>query len=661
MNTIRILAVSHAANSYLFGSERSFKDACRALCSAGADVFICLPSNINTGYREDLGGTGHVVALATIDSWSNGSNLNRRAINDFSFLIWKYDIDCVYANTILTRSSCYAGKLLSRTVITHVREMVDEDASIQEKIGLSASEILHDIDYRSTFVVANSTATASMLRKHIEADKVFVAANGIDTSSFASLEGPNGGSIRVGIVSSNSRKKGIADFIKIAQWCHRHSVDVDFYIIGPINERIRSIQERVISGELSPRINVVGYIQKSIEAIGHLDILLSLSAFGESFGRSVAEAMAASRIVIAYSSGAIPDLIDDGVSGFLVEPGDFRQVARIIKNIVSAPSSFDSIRSMARDKVSRDHDIEIFNKSMCQLVSMVQRPKSISALSRRISIIITVHDAFEHFNNCISSVLTTIDKDCVRVIVVDDASKDPRVQQLITEFDPSVVQSIHIRQNVGYTSAVNVGVAAASTDDIILLNSDTVVTRGWLEGLVAAAYSQEAVGTVTSISNNAGAFSFPFTPVNLLEVAPRDLVAFSDAVLEALGQEQLVEVPTGSGFCMFIKRALINQIGLMNNESFPRGYGEENDFCQRAIKHGWKNVISPWSFVFHERSASFGADRTHLTKQGLSILQALHPNYLTEVKIAFNQSTLRRWSEKAHVATRNIMLKRPLG
>src|SRR5690606_27338712 len=75
-------------------------------------------------------------------------------------------------------------------------------------------------------------------------------------------------------------------------------------------------------------------------------------------------------------------------------------------------------------------------------------------------------------------------------------------------------------------------------------------------------------------------------------------------------------VPTGNGFCMYIRRTALKDVGLLDAEAFPRGYGEENDFCMRALRSGWRNIIDDRTYVFHERNKSFGSEKESLIKQG---------------------------------------------
>ena len=87
------------------------------------------------------------------------------------------------------------------------------------------------------------------------------------------------------------------------------------------------------------------------------------------------------------------------------------------------------------------------------------------------------------------------------------------------------------------------------------------------------------------------------------------------------------EGPTGNGFCMLFKRAVLDEIGAFDAEGFPRGYGEENDFCMRARAAGWTHLVDDSTYVLHERSASFGEERAALAKAGQQVLEQRWPEY----------------------------------
>jgi glycosyltransferase involved in cell wall biosynthesis len=86
-------------------------------------------------------------------------------------------------------------------------------------------------------------------------------------------------------------------------------------------------------------------------------------------------------------------------------------------------------------------------------------------------------------------------------------------------------------------------------------------------------------------------------------------------------------VPTGNGFCLYIRRDCLEATGGLDEAAFPRGYGEENDFCMRAGRIGWRHLIDDRTIVFHARSASFGAEKARLLDNARDVLAERYPEY----------------------------------
>ncbi|MGM1054155.1 MAG: glycosyltransferase [Pseudomonadota bacterium] len=245
--------------------------------------------------------------------------------------------------------------------------------------------------------------------------------------------------------------------------------------------------------------------------------------------------------------------------------------------------------------------------------------------SYAVAVVIPVYNAPIELRACLNSVLRC-SQEGMRVIVINDASSDPQVEDVFREFDRNLGFEFYSNeQNLGFTRTVNKGFSIAGRSDVLLLNSDTVVTPGWVRRLRLAAYSEPRVGTATPLSNNAGAFSVP-TVGEKNEVPPQGLEAFSRAIAQS-SLRLYPKVPTGNGFCMYIRRDCLDEIGGFDADAFPRGYGEENDFCMRAGYKGWFHIIDDATYIYHERSASFGNEKTELIKAGRSVLDERYPDY----------------------------------
>jgi GT2 family glycosyltransferase len=247
------------------------------------------------------------------------------------------------------------------------------------------------------------------------------------------------------------------------------------------------------------------------------------------------------------------------------------------------------------------------------------------------AIVVPIYNSPALVQRCITAVLRwTNGAACL--ILIDDASSDAQINTLLAGYEgrPDVIVQRNA-QNLGYTRSTNLGIELAGDADVVLLNSDTEVGPRWLDGLRQAAYSDDSIGTVTAVSDNAGAFSVPELEQACPIPSRWSLPMTQRAILQNAGG-CLPELPTGNGFCMFVKRAMLDRVGVLDAAAFPSGYGEENDLCQRAEHAGFRHVIAGNVFVHHERSASFGeARRAALGAQGMQVLRSRYPDYEAKV------------------------------
>ena len=165
-----------------------------------------------------------------------------------------------------------------------------------------------------------------------------------------------------------------------------------------------------------------------------------------------------------------------------------------------------------------------------------------------------------------------------------------------------------------------------ATRDVVLLNSDTLVPPGWLSSLREAAYSAADIGSATPFSNAATILSYPSVdePNEMPDL--RETIHI-DALSHVANAGQLVDIPTAIAFCTYVKRDCLNATGLLREDIFAQGYGEENDFCIRARHLGWRHVGVPSMFVAHVGGSSFGSEKQHLIERNLRTLNQLHPGY----------------------------------
>jgi GT2 family glycosyltransferase len=246
-------------------------------------------------------------------------------------------------------------------------------------------------------------------------------------------------------------------------------------------------------------------------------------------------------------------------------------------------------------------------------------------VTRAVEIILPVFNAAIDLRRCLDALLDRLPQDAT-VQVVDDASTEPDIHTLLRTHALCGIDRVRLFRNVrnlGFVRSVNAAMSR-TTADVVLLNSDTIVTHGWLERILACAHSDPAIATITPFSNNAEICSLPeFCRAN---PAPSDPETFARAAVRA-GPPVYPDLPTGVGFCMFIRRKAWESVGEFDAVSFGRGYGEENDWCFRAMARGWRNVLCDDAYVVHVGGKSFAETRHRPGGGQLERLLALHPHY----------------------------------
>ncbi len=215
----------------------------------------------------------------------------------------------------------------------------------------------------------------------------------------------------------------------------------------------------------------------------------------------------------------------------------------------------------------------------------------------------------------------------VRVHVVDDASPEPELVRRLDALaaDRRIVLHRHGR-NRGFPAAANRGIVAAGRRDVVLLNADTLVTPGWLAVLREAAHAAPDIGSATPLSNDATILSYPACDrVNPVPDLPE--VRRLAALARTANAGRTVDIPTMHGFCVYLRRDCLDQVGLLREDMFAQGYGEENDLSLRARALGWRHVAVPGLYIGHAGGASFGPGRRSLIERNQGLLERLHPGY----------------------------------
>ncbi|MEC0171901.1 glycosyltransferase [Paenibacillus graminis] len=215
------------------------------------------------------------------------------------------------------------------------------------------------------------------------------------------------------------------------------------------------------------------------------------------------------------------------------------------------------------------------------------------------SIIILTYNKLEYTVQCIESIRKYTKNESYEIIVVDNNSEDGTVKWLQEQND---IITILNKENLGFPGGCNAGIKLASGSEILLLNNDTIVTRNWLSNMLKALYSEESIGAVGCTTNNCSYRQQ--IPVSYSSIeSMHDFAKEHNHSNAKFWNERLKLV----GFCMLIKKKVVEEIGLLDERFFPGNY-EDDDYSLRIRKAGYKLLLCKDTFIHHFGSVSFSDD-----------------------------------------------------
>jgi GT2 family glycosyltransferase len=251
----------------------------------------------------------------------------------------------------------------------------------------------------------------------------------------------------------------------------------------------------------------------------------------------------------------------------------------------------------------------------------------------RAVVIVPVYKGYVETLTSIYQALNSRGSDCYALLVVNDKSPDESLAKKLKELSQlGLFEFFDSPVNRGFVQTINYALEHLSCGlDAVLLNSDAYVFPGWFGRMIAHADLDVTVATITPLSNNATICSYPVYDRDnylALELPAEEVDRLSAKANAGLS----VEAPTGVGFCFYMRRSAMNTVGLLDEEAFKLGYGEENDFCMRCRNAGMRNIIVGDVFVYHTGSVSFSSTKEENYNQGQTNLLKKHPNYSSDVQ-----------------------------
>ena len=223
----------------------------------------------------------------------------------------------------------------------------------------------------------------------------------------------------------------------------------------------------------------------------------------------------------------------------------------------------------------------------------------------QVSVVVPVYNVLPLLKDCLASVFAAGSQLTFELIVVDNGSS-PDVEEWLLSQEQLHGNLRHLRylEPLGFARAVNAGAAVASGEIIVILNSDTIVTPGWMDGLYAALREDPRLGALTPYTNKAG---------DLVQMDIRTIdqpASRALAILAAQPNPRRVRyVPQRiTFFCLAVRAGVWRELkGL--DEAYRVGNYEDDHFCLRLRAAGFQLGVAEHLFVYHRNNATFRANR----------------------------------------------------
>ena len=223
-----------------------------------------------------------------------------------------------------------------------------------------------------------------------------------------------------------------------------------------------------------------------------------------------------------------------------------------------------------------------------------------------------------------------------RVILIDDASSEPGVTDALRKFAEGRdgTKLITNPRNLGFAASVNMGLRHSDRHKVIL-NSDTIVPRHWLDVLVEPVLRDPTIASVTPYSNSSSYTGFPHDRIELPLAGCADLETINEALAKFPALDR--DIVSGVGFCMALNARAVSTVGMLDDDSFRDGYYEETHWCYRAGRAGFRNVLANRLYVAHDHaSSSFGLRRKlKALGRGEAAMRKAFPGYFDEMEMHY--------------------------
>ena len=258
-----------------------------------------------------------------------------------------------------------------------------------------------------------------------------------------------------------------------------------------------------------------------------------------------------------------------------------------VENIEKALKEDDNSIREKRIAVAKENDWDIRVRDVL---------KVLKESFKKVSIVIVTYNNLDYTKLCLNSILNKTAYPNYEIVIVDNNSTDG-TREYLKSIEGENIKVVLNDDNLGFAKANNIGINLSTGDFVILLNNDTVVTRGWIVGLLR--HFKDSVGMVGPVTNSIGNEA----KINVDYSDLSEMDAFAEYyTAKHFGEE--FEIGVLAMFCVAIKREVIDRVGLLD-ERYRVGMFEDDDYSLAVKRAGYKLVCAEDVFIHHFGGATF--------------------------------------------------------
>lgn len=492
-------------------------------------------------------------------------------------------------------------------------------------------------------VTTVTEADREMLRRELPDKAVFIMTDVHDPVEIRCSFDERRDLLFVGNFNHDPNEDAVVFFAeKIFPLIRKELPEVRFWVVG--NNPTAKVKALA-----SESIIVTGWVPETRPYLEQCRVAVVPLRYGAGNKGKVGEALAHGVPIVSTSIGAEGMDLVHGEHLFIADkPAEF---ARRVVELYADRTTWEKFSSAGQQFVQKYYSSALMRQRVQYIMSFARRESFTSyravrySSPPRVSIIVLTHNQYPYTRQCLESIRNFTDVSH-ETIVVDNASSDGTPERIEREFPE--VRLIRNEENLGFPGGVNQGINAAVGEHVVLLNNDTVVTKGWLERMLEIADSDSRIGLVGTVSNYAsGIQRDPQAVYKTLEEMHR----YACEVRESRRGE-VIEFPRVAFLCTLVTRKALDVVGGLDERFTPGNY-EDDDYCLRAALAGFKTVIARDVFIHHFGSKSF------LAQGKDNYLARLETNRLV-FKEKWNVDPDTLWTNSAALNVRRRSVKIPL-